>query len=174
MSPALHVQIITTRWTKQSRGGELAGARNRVPLVFPVQATELKRGALSVQIFLFGERDYEKPFLNKRQQLDLEPELHFEHRAFSLDWDGQNAITNWKWSWWGVGAPEMLDTKAGRFHVPPDEWVRLRWQGRFSDMDEGRWWYERTIVNVARCDKKLEVDFSSAPSHLFERLPQLR
>lgn len=175
MLPALHVQIINTRWTKLSRGGELAGARNRVPLVLPVQSTELKCGVLSVQIFGFGERDFERPFWNKQQQLDLEPGLHFEHGAFSLDWDGQNATTNWQWSWWGVGAPEpeMFDRNLGRFRVPPDEWVRLRWQGRFSDMDGGRWWYERTVVNVARCDEKLEV-VSTEPSRLFEWLPHLR
>ena len=176
MLPALHIQIINTRWTKNSRGGEGATLRNRVPWSLPVDSKDIRRGALSVQGFIFGEPDFQTPFFDKSQQLDLEASLRFQQGAFSLDWDGCDATTGYEWSWWSGGAPtpESLAPNAARLVVPADEWVQLRYQGRFSDMDEGKWWYERFVVNIARCDKTLEVNFSSLPARVFERLPHLR
>jgi hypothetical protein len=174
MSPAFHVQIIEAHWTKRARGGEFAAFRNQVPLMLPVEANQLQRGFLSVRIFRFGESDFSKPSL-KCQRFELNDKLHFEHGAFSLDWNQGEATTGWHWSVWNVGAPEpkVFDPKVGQFQVAPDEWVRARWRGRFSWQD-GPWTYAHTVVNVARCDAKLGADFSTSPSRLFERLPHLR
>lgn len=173
MSPAFHVQIIETHWTKQARGGELASLRNRVPLELRVEANQLERGFLSVQVFRFDESDFSKPSL-KSQRFALNDKLHFEYGAFSLDWEGKSATTKWLAPFVGAPTPRFDNPNMGCFVVAPDEWVLLRWRERLSDMDEGSWSYAHTVVNVARCDEKLEVDFSASPSRLFERLPSLR
>ena len=176
MKPMIYVQIIRTHWTKRSRGAPAATSRACVPLVLPVDVAALRRGQFAVAIYSFGESDFSRPFDSKMETLELTNNLRYERGAFTLNWNGQNATTNWHWSAWNVGAPQpkFLVPRAGRMEVALDNWVRLRWHGRFSDQDTGKWWYEQTVVNVARCDENLNVDFSGEPSRVFAWLPQLR
>ena len=176
MRPMIYVQIIRTHWTKRSRGAPAATSRARVPLALPVAVAALRRGELTVETHYFGESDFSRPFDSTLETLELTKGLCYERGAFVLNWNAQNATTNWQWSAWNVGAPEpRFSTRdLGRFEIAPDSWVRLRWHGRFSDHDTGIWWHEQTVVNVARCDDNLNVDFTGEPSRVFEWLPQLR
>lgn len=176
MKPALHVQIIRTVWTKRSRGAPAATARAGVPLWLPVKANLLEHGNLGIETYDFGEPDFAAPLSGKIERLNLEPNCKYENGAFLITWNNQAATTFWQWSNYHVGAPEpqIFNSKLGRYEVAPDNWVRLRWHGRFSDQDTGKWWYEQTVVNVARCDAELNVDFSGEPARSFEWLPSLR
>ena len=170
--PALHLQIIRTAWTKASRGAPGATARARIPLHLPVNANVLGRGNLSVEIVRYGEADSFHAGQRVLQTQTLE-NLRFKYGAFFIQWDRRNATTGWQWSWNGVGAPEpqFFNRDMGHFEVPPDNWVRLRWHGRFGGRNS--WSYQQTVVNLARCDADLDVDFSGEPSRCFEWLPQL-
>ena len=176
MKPALHVQIIRTHWTKRSRVAPAATPRARVPLALPVAVAALRRGKLKVASFRFGESDFSRPFDSTLETHELTNDLHFERGAFSLRWNGEVAQTGWQWDAWNVGAPEphFSTRHLGQFEIAPDNWVRLRWHGRFSDQDTGIWWYEQIVINVARCDDELNVSFSGEPARCFEWLPQLR
>ena len=176
MKPALHVQIIRTHWTKRSRGAPAATARARVPLALPVAVAALQRGQLTVETYNFGEPDFARSQHYQTEVFDLSANLRYEHGAFSFDWNGKIASTFWQWSAYNVGAPQpnFSDREMGYFEIAPNDWIRLRWRGRFSDQDTGKWWYEQTVVNVARCDDDLNVDFAGEPARGFEWLPQLR
>lgn len=175
MKPALHVQIIRTSWTKKSRGGNGARARAGVPLAFAVAPRILGSGQLSVEAYNFGEPNFSRPQSHKTEILELSESLHFESGAFKLNWNGEDAFTDWRWSWYNVGAPEpqITDGRRGRLEVAPNAWVRVRWHGRFSDRDQGDWHYRQTVVNVARCDADLNANFSGEPARCFEWLPSL-
>lgn len=176
MKPAIHVQIIRTIWTKRSRGAPAATARARVPLWLPVAVAALRRGELTVVTYDFGEPDFTQPSDFKIEARELTNDLRFEQGAFSLRWNGKSAQTDWHWNYWNVGAPEphFPTRDLGRFEIAPDSWVRLHWQGRTLCYDEGHWQYQKTVVNVARCDADLNVDFSGEPARSFEWLPQIR
>lgn len=176
MNPALHVQILRTAWAKRSRGAPAATSRAQVPLALPIAADLLRRGELIVEIFNFGEPDFLLPSTSKIETRELTNDLRFEQGAFSLRWNGKSAHTDWQWNYWNVGAPEpnFLTGHLGRFEIALDSWIRLHWHGRFSDQDTGNWWYEQTVVNVARCDTSLNADFSGEPARSFAWLPQIR
>ena len=174
MKSALYVQIIRTRWTKSSRGAPAATARARVPLALPVAVAALRRGQLSIAIHSFGESDFSRPFHSKTETHELANDLRYEQGAFTLRWNGKAAQTDWQWNYWNVGAPEPRFSTGhlGRFEIAPDSWVRLHWQGRITHL-EGDWEYRKTVVNVARCDENLDIDFVCEPSRVFEWLPML-
>ena len=174
MKTALHVQIIRTIWTKHSRGARAATSRARVPLALPVGVAALRRGQLTVEIYNFGEPNFAMPASFQTELFDLSEHLLFENGAFALNWNGQNATTNWRWTRVGAPTPKIYDERAGQIEVPSDGWIQLRWHGRFSDQDTGKWSYQHTVVNVARCDENFDVDFAGAPSRTFEWLPRLR
>jgi len=174
MKPALHVQIIRTSWTKRSRGAPAATARARVPLALPVAVAALQRGELTVANYDFGEPNFALPTTLKFETHALTNDLHFEQGAFSLRWNGKIASTRWQWSAWTVGAPEptFFNRDLGNIELTSDSWVRLRWHGRFGGRNN--WNYRQTVVNIARCDDKLNVDFCGEPACSFEWLPSLR
>lgn len=176
MKLALHVQIIRTVWTKLSRGAPAATARARVPLWLPVEPNLLKENHLSTEIFLFSESDFTRPDSYQRQHTELAAGTAFDWSGFFLNWNGHKATTRWEPSTWttGIPRPGYFNRQLGCYEVPCDSWVRLRWHGRFREYDSGQWWYEQNVVNVARCDEELSVDFSGKPARNFEWLPQLR
>jgi hypothetical protein len=139
---------------------------------------EMDGNGLSVQRFFYGERDvFQNPTV-KHEQLELTDDFRFKWGCFSLLWDGKVATTGFNWSSWHGGAPEpkVYDSRMGHLDVEPDEWVRLRWRGRFSDRDCGMWWYEHTCINVARFEGEpnARVFLDSEPSKQFTHLPHLR
>ncbi len=175
MKPAFHVQIIRTTWTKRSRGAPAATSRARVPLALPVAVAALRRGKFTVETYDFGEPDFALP-IPQIETREIAHDLRFEQGAFSMRCNGQSAQTDWQWSYWNVGAPEphFSTRDLGQFEIAPDSWVRLHWQGRMLCYDEGHWQWSKTVVNVARCDGALKVDFAGEPARTFEWLPSLR
>ncbi len=173
MNSALHVQIIRIRWTKRSRGAPAATSRAKVPWNVAGVA-DIKRGWLTIKTHNFGEPDFSAPQASQIELRELANSSHFEQGAFSLRWNGEVAQTSWLWEYWDVGSPEpnFVTKHLGQFEIAPDSWVRLHWQGRLTHL-EGDWEYRKTIVNVARCDRNLNVDFSGKPARSFEWLPQL-
>ena len=173
MQPALHLQIIETHWTKLSRSAPGATARAGVPLYFFVAPDVPKRGTLSVEIHVFREENFKWPSDSQREERNLTEDLKYHRAGFGLDWDGHTATTHLHRWFAGDSQPEFFDRAMGRYLVAPDSWVRLRWHGRHRDWDTGQWWYQQTVVNLARCDANLNIDFAGEPSRSFEWLPQL-
>ncbi len=174
VKPALHVQIIRTIWTKQSRGAPGATARARVPLSLPVPPSVVRRGELTVEVHNFYEPNFARPLNSKSERLNLTENFVYKKGVFSLNWNGERALTAWQSSHVGAPTPPFAAEKMGRLEVAPDSCVRLHWQERLSDFDNGNWWYEKTVVNVARCDAEWNADFLGEPARLFEWLPMLR
>lgn len=176
MNTRLYAQIIKTSWTKSSRGGALATTRNAVPLALPMP--DLQGGTLQVQHLFYSEGTAFKSPSTKSKLLDITPELRYEHGSFALDWNGVELRTELRDSDWYLGAPGIKSTnpKIGHYTLESGQWVRLRWQGRFSDWDTGNWWYEHTCINVAHFEGNEQFDLflKSEPTHQFIHLPQLR
>ena len=47
-----------------------------------------------------------------------------------------------------IGAP-LREGLQREWLVAPQQWTQLHWNGRFTDVDTGAWWYEQTTLNVA-------------------------
>jgi hypothetical protein len=151
-------QVICLHWTKAARGGEGARARGAVPVGFKVEAAELvgAEGVLCVDASQWGERNgFIEPVTVRRHRVLLAEGFSFGCVAVSTNpegllvryqYDGTHggAPNRWFLNWPGSGgAPgRALLARGG-------EWVRVCYNGRFSDIDTGNWWYQQVTVNVA-------------------------
>lgn len=78
---------------------------------------------------------------------------------------------------WFLNWPSEPGGSPGRsLMVAPGQWVRVCYDGRFSCIDSGNWWYEQVTVNVAWFggDPDGRVFFDSEPSGKLMALAVLR
>jgi hypothetical protein len=152
------VQIIHQHWTKASRGGEGARARSSVPLAFVMPTAELSRadGVLSVDVIRWGEQNaFAEPHSTDRRLVSLADGYTFGCVTVTADTQGVQAF--YRHDGTHGGAPErQVRTPAGHFEsfgrclqIRDGEWVRVCYNGRFSDHGTGNWWYQQVTVNVA-------------------------
>ncbi|RYX84548.1 hypothetical protein EON83_09360 [bacterium] len=175
MKPLLYVQIIHTTWTKKSRGAPLSTPRNAVPLALRLE--DFPDDFLVVHRFDYSESaDFQTP-TPKHQKFEFTDDLNFKYGSFTLCWEGQTATTKFHPLDYSVGAPGIKspDPRIGHFAIEANQWIRLRWQGRFSDFDEGSWWYEHTCINVAHftITPQPHIFLQTEPARQFTHLPQL-
>ena len=152
------VQVIQLEWSKASRGGEGARARAKVPSAFEVPATSLDDcgGKLCVEVWEWGDGNaFSRPFEVRRLHAPSQTGFNFgcvsvsaADEAIRVHFLYASAIggapDRWHLNWPGADGP------AGRtLFVRNGAWVRVLYNGRFTDYDTGRWWYQQVTVNVA-------------------------
>ena len=152
------VQVVRLYWAKAARGGEGARARSAVPVAFEVPAAELvgAAGALCVNATQWGDRNaFAEPFRSDRQRVPLSD--GFAVGCVTVLADAEGLLVRYRYEPAVGGAPDRR-TFASAGHresttrilpVRDGEWVRVCYNGRFSDIDTGDWWYEQVTANVA-------------------------
>ena len=71
------------------------------------------------------------------------------------------------------GAPRRAGLQR-TFHLQINEWGQIVYNGRFSDRDEGSWWYEKKVVNVGLFERLIPSMFiSEAPTYRYEAMAHL-
>lgn len=153
------VQVIHLHWDKSARGGQGARDRNAVPQVFAIPDADLAAsgGYLCVNESHWGERNaFAEPFSTRRHRVSLPGMFTFGCVSISSQPDGLRV--RYQYNQADGGAPDRWffnratrrDESPDRLLVvSPDQWVRVCYNGRFSCIDSGNWWYEQVIVNVA-------------------------
>jgi hypothetical protein len=69
------------------------------------------------------------------------------------------ATLEYRWDW-KCGAP-VRSWRPKRIRLGLGEWAQVTYNGRFTDWDDGNWWYERHVVNVGLFDAMTGEEFLS-------------
>ncbi len=170
--PMLIVQRITTEWTKASRGGSGAAARNAVPDALPVPAPADPASDRLLHDVQFPEGEQ---FDGQASMTPLSSQVHIRLEPVVLRVTSQLVATRFVWSWHHCGAPER--DSHDLFQLSPGQWGRFTCNGRFgAESSCGReWGYHKTIFNIAfvkQFDSHLFV--TTTPSADESRLAVLR
>ena len=147
------VQVIHLSWDKSARGGQGAQQRSSVPLAFEVQEGHLRdaRGHLQIEVLRWGnDNAFSEPLEARHERVPLADGYRFGCVTVAAHPEGLSV--RYRWDFYRGGAPDrrFLDIGGnGDLIVQAGEWMRISSNGRFSDSDTGKWWYEQTTVNVA-------------------------
>ncbi len=178
------VQVVRLEWDKSARGGQGARNRNAVPVVFEVPA-DLLPGAGEVVIIeshWSNDNAFSEPFRNRSRRVSVTEKFGFGCVTFAAELEGLSARYQYDRTYGGAPDRWYLNCASGEGNPPGrvltarfGSWVRLCYNGRFSDNDNGTWWYEQITVNAAWFDgpPSGQVFVSSEPSQEFRALSEL-
>jgi hypothetical protein len=153
------VQVVRVRWTKAARGGDGARARNAVPAAFevPALAPASTEGLLCVDTFHWDERNgFAEPLSTDRHQVPLVDGFSFG--CVGVVADAEGLVVRYQYNRGNSGAPDQwfFNSESGYGESPGRtllvrgrEWARVCYNGRFSCLETGNWWYQQVTVNVA-------------------------
>ncbi|NNJ25275.1 hypothetical protein LzC2_13450 [Planctomycetes bacterium LzC2] len=164
------VQHIDVGWTKASRGGPGAVARNCVPEALLLPPDRPRYDGLHttrLHQVRFGERNgFAAPLTESLEALGAEAAVRLGNAMISRSGSDVTLQIDWR-----AGVPRR--GRGNLYHPGPDpepelvvlpgQWARAVYNLRNTGMDCGRWWYERHTVNVANLDP------AAAPANLFTR-----
>jgi hypothetical protein len=156
-APCALVQVIHVQWDKSARGGQGARNRNSVPLSLPVSAERLAGAAGQFHIeesYWGGRNAFAEPVRFLQNRVALRKDFRFG--CVAVEWSAEALVIRYQYDGSRGGAPERMFDAHTSVRVPAVralpaglmEWVRVRYNGRFSGV-EGYWWYEQVTVNVA-------------------------
>ena len=177
------IQVITVEWSKASRGGRESNARNAVPHGTEFPAALVGTDRLGVMECHWGERnDFVEPLRLKTDQIPLSQGYTFGSITVSARLDGLRV--HYRYDQTTTGAPDRSylnwparqgDTPGRELVVTAGRWARVRYNGRFSCLDTGMWWYRQVVMNVAWAYGDLPGDlfFDPHPSQTLEFLADL-
>ena len=171
------VQTIHLNWSKDSRGGELARLRNRIPRAFPL---DIPSGFpdLVWHTLKFGESNrFESPHTETVSTTSSDDQ--FGCSNISIELAESSAILTYRYQ---DGAPprqyfDKTGTNVSPTHsisIGLNQWAAVEYNGRHTTRN-GMWWYEHVIVNVAvasTLDHRAFLD--GAPIDRYARLALLR
>ncbi len=151
------IQVVRLSWSKAARGGPGARARNAVPAAFEVPADLVgAEGVLCVDALHWGDRNtFAEPFWSERSRAPLTAGYAVGCVAVSAEAEG--LLVRYRYEPAAGGAPDRRafnpaghrESTTRTLPVRDGQWVRVCYNGRFSDIDTGAWWYEQVTANVA-------------------------
>jgi hypothetical protein len=183
-APCGLVQVIRLHWDKSARGGQGARDRSSVPLGFGIPADHLLNAdeQLHIEESHWGDRNaFAEPFHYRHQRVALDDGYRFGCVTVSTHPEG--LLVHFRWDWTHGGAPDRwfitatgnAESASRDLVVRPEQWVRVCYNGRFSCIDSGNWWYEQVTVNVALFggEPSGQVFVGSKPEREFKLLADL-
>lgn len=145
------VQRVAVRWTKASRGHPGATARNAVPRAF-VLPDDIAGGSQRAVVHAVSAEE-RNDFRPTREQ-DLWCDESTTHRVGCVqlgERDGELRV-EFQYDSRYAGQPYRRGGRDGWDDVcalPPREWARVDWNGRFVCDETGEWWYQLVVLNIA-------------------------
>src|SRR5262249_33425349 len=144
-------QVVQLEWTNAARGGEGACSRSAIPSAFEVPSTDLlnPEGQLCVDVLRWGERNgFVEPFSTHRQHVLIDNGFRFGCVSMMEQADGVQVRYRYEPN--VGGAPDRRtftpeghrESRTRTLPVRDGEWVQVCYNGRFSCIDTGNWWYQ--------------------------------
>ena len=177
--PVIYIQEVETNWTKASRGGDGAVNRGRVPEAaeLPINTTFPASPAETHPFFLHLLR-YSKRTEYKAWSEFLKSDIGANESAEILNrggvrvsFNGEVLTARYQWNE-ELGAPKRRrQDNTGTFvnvghsllqkalEIQIGQWGRILYNGRRSDFDDGRWYYNKHVFNIGL--------FVNPPSDIF-------
>jgi hypothetical protein len=178
----LLVQLITTEWTNESRGGSGAQQRNTRPLAMelPRAWAEPDDATFRLHHVYFSEHRNYLP----REWTDVRRGRPFvEVEAFRVEREEEGVRVLLDYGRLGLpGAREWSGVARGPrqeelFHLAPGEWGRAVYNDRVQYWDTGHWGHCKHVLNVGLLEgAELDVFLSTEPTRQLVRkyLPRQR
>jgi hypothetical protein len=163
------IQRLMTDWTKRSRGGSEATARNAVPQALILPAYVGKSEAV-IHEARFLETD---AFRCRDELTEIELNVSWQIGAMTLCRQHDSIVVQFAYRMDTAGAPERWSRNA--FALRPGKWGRLLYNGRFSGRSEGEWWYRQDVFNIActdLMDRRVFID--TTPNYTVSEMARLR
>lgn len=183
------MQVLTTSWTKRSRGGANAERRNAVPQALPLPRMErpLSPAYVVHSVGFYEYEDFQPSEKQAPRVLALTAPLAFsnlvllpnaEERTVKVTVDGkvEEPVGGGR----DDAEPSLLPgnagggrTSAGRFVLAEGEWGQVAYNRRFSYEDG--WAYRKWVFNIAVA-RALQADLFTVgpPTALVARMNRLR
>lgn len=172
------VQIISTTWTKASRGARLARIRNRVPKCLPLRLPNDIPNLLCHSVAYSERNEFAEPIAVRVSTTCENNRFGCTNAEIELHDNSATLIYRYQ-----TGAPaRRFFDKTGTYvapehsiEIPLNCWASIEYNGRFSCIDTGNWWYEHSVVNVAVGDVvSANVFMTTQPMERYTQLAHLR
>ena len=165
------VQSITTGWSKQSRGAPGAIKRNAVPeaLIIPLAGRPKAGCGLIEHLSGFYEyNDFEDP--NPTLAFEsFDPEEAVRYGCVLVRKQDEGLRVSWEYRPEDAGMPLRPTKRHDSFHLNPNQWGQVIYNGRYSS-DEGGWWYKKTVLNIGLFDApEAKVFVETTPAVVFDK-----
>lgn len=153
--PNIIVQVIHVTWNKAGRGAPTAERRNQIPSTLPLPANmqpDVGHHLLVHESHWGWPNDFANEISSKISTFNAADEFRYD--CATIRSTSVGAELDWTWSDSGKPPRRKLDSAGNIVRVThksiakENEWVRARWNARFSCVDTGNWWYEAVTVNV--------------------------
>lgn len=179
------VQVVRLHWSKAARGGIGARERSTVWSAFEVPAAEIVGDVLCVDVHDWSDSNaFAEPLSVRRHQVSLAAEFAFG--CVTVSAEAARLRVRYRYDQANGGAPDRWFFNCGSngasygepgptLVVRDSEWARVCYNGRFSCIDTGNWWYQQVTVNVAWFDGEPDgrVFLAREPSQELRALAEL-
>lgn len=164
------IQHLLVDWTKLTRGG--VGARKRSALPRAAKVPPISNMAPFVlHRLLYLERDDFRP---ASTLITADSAAGLAVKVLEFSWQDSRLSVRFYRDGFNAATPSAYPFK-NVFTLQPQEWGRLEYNGRYSGMYSGEWWYEQHVYNIGLFDNwKPNVFVKTAPVSEFSELAQLR
>ena len=144
------VQVVSTIWTKASRGAPQAAARAQLPDAFAladIHLEQLLAGECFAQVMIH-ERDSFRPVSSVES---FSPACHWRWPGVSIQFhNNDKVVVRYKHERW-LGAPNRSHQPAVKHELAPDKLLRVKFNHRSSGVED-EWWYHLYVFNILRTD----------------------
>jgi hypothetical protein len=167
-------QEIVTTWTKASRGGEGAKARNGVPETFFLpddwQEVPTVETFLHQRVHYTEYHNFTKPTITTEISLLPSDRWTYLNGGMALRLYPEGLAVQWRWTG-DVGAPERNRYPRRVAMLVPGQWANLRFNGRMGYDND--WMYRKTIINVGVVGVYTPTIFLEPPTSALESMADL-
>jgi hypothetical protein len=155
------IQSITVAWNKDYRGGKEAEIRNAVPDSYPLPLEACVHSD-SNNIIIHEVKRYHHNDFQISDNVQCINASNHKVKGGYLKIGEEYLEVYFKYSYYDCGKPFLnkydetgtlipLEEKA--FILLDDEYGKVVFNGKYTDIDNGNWWYEKKVHNIIRTSK---------------------
>ena len=170
--PLIVIQSICTSWTKASRGGANATARNRTPdaLELPAFVPSSSQKSVLLHTVIYSEQHHFQQPIQRLEQNELTDPFWHECFKLSLVEKMLRVTPEWERS---KGVPRRLAFLRQGFSLHDPQWGRVIYNQRISWDDY--WEYQKQVINLGFFSPSFRTMFlETEPTHTYRDMAKLR
>jgi hypothetical protein len=170
--PLIVIQSICTSWTKASRGGINASARNRTPeaVELPLLSASFPKDVFLLHSVMYSEHHHFQQPIQWLEQKELTDPFWYDCFKLSLVENTLSIMMEWERS---KGMPRRLAFLRQGFSLHDPQWGRVIYNLRIS---WGEYWeYQKQVINIGFfAPSSPRIFLETEPAHNYVDMVRLR